>query len=659
MKQILLLAGLLLLSIFSKGQIAINELDSDSPGTDTKEFIELLTDAPNMSLDGYIVVLYNGSNNLSYETFDLAGYSSDANGLFVLGTSDISPTPNVVFDKADNVIQNGADAAAIYHAAASSFPNGTSPTTLNLIAALVYDTNDSDDEELLQGLNQTIQYNEGENGDKDNHSLQRKADGTYEAKEPTPGALNDGGGVELPTITISTTAAQYEEGASFDLVFTASETVTSDLMITFTLENGSFNSADFTGNLSVTIPTGTNSGFSTIALIDDTENEGDETLIVQIVNLDESYQALNSGYSVKVIDNDFTVSLFGTPVSPTYGQVSSTAPEGYYDNLNGLSGQALKDAITDLIANPSVVRAQTYGDIWDILKEADQNPANNNEVWLLYIETGRAKSEQQSSGSSVGKWNREHVYPQSRGGFSDGTPTYSDGIDVYMNTSSAIIDHGHSDAHSLRPADGTENTRRGNDDYGDATGLYSGPDLNSGSWKGDVARSLMFMALRYDALTLVSGNPDNTTVGAIGDLSYLLQWHATDQPDDYEMNRNNVIYTWQVNRNPFIDIPELVDYVFGDKQGDLFNLTLPINNPYQPLPGRVFPNPVTDQMNFSGVENGGVVSVYDYLGHLVFEKEYNEAPMSVSSLSPGIYIYRIKNKSGSSFYGKFLKKVAK
>ncbi len=655
MKHFLILASIILFSFFAKGQVVINELDSDTPSTDTKEFIELLTDIPNASLDGYIVVLYNGSNDLSYETFDLSGYSSDANGLFVLGTSGVSPTPNLVFDKADNVIQNGADAIAIYYAAAGSFPNGTAPTTLNLIDGLVYDTNDPDDEGLLQGLNQTIQYNEGENGDKDNHSLQRKPDGTYEAKEPTPSALNDGGGIELPTITMSTSETEYEEGESFDIVFTVSETVPSDLIISFTLENGNFDGTDYTGDLSVTIPTGTNSGFSTITLVDDTEDEGDEILIINIVNLDEAYQDFNSGYSVTVIDNDFVVSHFGTPVNPTYEYVSSTAPDGYYESIDGLSGHALKDAITDLIANSSTVRAQNYGDVWDILKDADQNPANNNEVWLLYSESGRAKSEQQSSGSSVGKWNREHIYAQSRGGFSDGTSTSADGIDVYMSTSSAIIDHGHSDAHALRPADATENSRRGNEDFGDAPDLYFGPDGNAGSWKGDVARSLMFMALRYDALTIVSGNPENTTVGAMGDVTYLLQWHEIDQPDDYEMNRNNVIYTWQLNRNPFIDIPELAKYVFGDNQGEIFNLTTTLNSPSQPVSVKLFINPDTGQIHFSGVEASSIVSLYNISGCLVLENEYNGAPMNASSLISGAYVYRVNAKSGTTFFGKFLK----
>lgn len=104
----------------------------------------------------------------------------------------------------------------------------------------------------------------------------------------------------------------------------------------------------------------------------------------------------------------------------------------------------------------------------------------------------------------------------------------------------------------------------------------------------------MFKALRHDALTLVPGNPDNTTVGAMGDITYLLQWHQADQLDDYEMKRNNVIYTWQINRNPFIDIPELVDYVFGDKQGDVFNVTTTLNTNKQSVSVKIFPNPVTE-----------------------------------------------------------------
>lgn len=657
MKHFLLLTSLFLLSVISKGQIVINEVDSDTPSTDTKEFIELLTDSPNMSLDGYIVVLFNGSGDVSYATIDLTGYSSDANGIFVLGNTLVTPTPSIIFN--DNFLQNGADAVAIFQAQASSFPNGTALTTTGLIDALVYDTSDADDTGLLQGLNQTVQYNENENGDKDNQSLQRKSGGTFEVKEPTPGALNGGGGVEKPTITISTPATEYEEGESFQILFTSSEAVTSDLNITFTLENGSFTSADFTGSLSVSITTGTTSASSSITLTDDTEDEGNEFPVVNIINLDEAYQAFNNGYTVKVVDNDFARSIYGTPLHPTYGQVSSTAPETYYDVIDGLSGQALKKAITDLIADPSVVRAQTYGDVWDILKEADQNPENNSEVWLIYSEIGRAKTDQQGSGTSVGKWNREHIYAQSRGGFTDGTSTSADGVDIYMTTGYSDLDHAHGDAHGIRPADSGENSSRGNEDYGDADGLYSGPSGNAGSWKGDVARSLMFMTLRYDGLTLVTENPDNTTVGSMGDLTNLLQWHTADKPDDYEMNRNNVLYTWQYNRNPFIDLPELVDYVFGTKQGEVFNLSTGINDIEGAVTCKIYPNPVVNQMHLSGAENGSIITIIDLTGRLVFEEVYSGAPINVSSLQSGVYVYRIVDRNGRTCMGKFIKQDGK
>ncbi len=96
--------------------------------------------------------------------------------------------------------------------------------------------------------------------------------------------------------------------------------------------------------------------------------------------------------------------------------------------------------------------------------------------------------------------------------------------------------------------------------------------------KAIVARSLFYMALRYNDLSLVEGNPDNTTVGSLGDLSYLLTWNKDDVPDDYEMHRNNVIYTWQHNRNPFIDLPNLADYVYGAKQDQVFDLSTDIDS---------------------------------------------------------------------------------
>ena len=131
--------------------IIINELDSDTVGTDNGEFVELFDGgAGNTALDGLVVVFYNGNNDLSYAAFDLAGHSTDANGYFTLGNAAV-PGVDLVFN--DGLLQNGADAVAIYFANSSAFPNNTPVTTSNLLDAVVYDTSDPDDPGLLTLVN--------------------------------------------------------------------------------------------------------------------------------------------------------------------------------------------------------------------------------------------------------------------------------------------------------------------------------------------------------------------------------------------------------------------------------------------------------------------------------------------------------------------------
>jgi len=196
MKKITLLLALFVASL-SYGQVVINELDADQTSTDTTEFIELLTDAPNQSLDGFIVVLFNGSNDLSYDTIDLTGFTSDADGFFIIGSDAVSGVDVAL--GAENTIQNGADAVAIYEDDAANFPEGTAVTMDNLVDALVYGTNDDDDMELLTGLGETVQYNEDANNNgADTESIQRAPDGTYCVGLPTLRDENIDCGVVCP-----------------------------------------------------------------------------------------------------------------------------------------------------------------------------------------------------------------------------------------------------------------------------------------------------------------------------------------------------------------------------------------------------------------------------------------------------------------------------
>jgi hypothetical protein len=169
--------------------IKIVEIDADQTSTDDMEFLEIRTASSSQSLDGYIVVFYNGSDNESYRTVDLSGYSSDANGYFIIG-SDLFPGADIILGP-DNTIQNGADAIAIYSAAAANFPDDTPVTSAGLIDAVVYGTSDDDDQELLAGLNQTIQWDENVNGMKDVESIQYDpSTGGFCAGTPTPRAAN-------------------------------------------------------------------------------------------------------------------------------------------------------------------------------------------------------------------------------------------------------------------------------------------------------------------------------------------------------------------------------------------------------------------------------------------------------------------------------------
>ncbi|MDQ1769197.1 DUF5018 domain-containing protein, partial [Labilibaculum euxinus] len=183
--------------------LLINELDCDQASTDTKEFVELYDGgAGNTSLDGYALVFYNGSNDLSYATYDLAGQTTNAQGFFVIGSTEVA---NVNLSPSGFSLQNGADAVALYKAPAADFPNNTAVTTENLVDFVAYDTDDADDPGLLAGIIEGGQINENASGDMVNHSIYRATDGEGGARNttafiagiPTPGKSNASTGTAI------------------------------------------------------------------------------------------------------------------------------------------------------------------------------------------------------------------------------------------------------------------------------------------------------------------------------------------------------------------------------------------------------------------------------------------------------------------------------
>jgi hypothetical protein len=632
------------ISVFSWSQVlVINELDCDNPSIDTEEFVEIKSQTPNFSTDGYVLVFFNGSTSggdSSYLTIDLTGFTTDSNGLLVIGSTGVSPYPQLLISL--SVIQNGADAVAIYQASPDDFPEETVATITNLIDVLLYDTSDSDDLTLIDIFNddpnfQDIQQiNEGSSGN--TNSIQRNNDGTYFSGTPTPRQLNDGSGIIFNAIEISVTESVYNEDDTFDITFTADANVSSDVDFTISLNNFGFNTSDYTGMLNLTIPNGQNSTSTTITLVDDTDNEGDEVLQIRFLDLVEPIVASNNRVEVRIVDNDFTVAAWGTPINPTTGIVQSTQTAGYYDNLDGLADLDLRQALQNIIADPTTVRAHTYADVIDILKEADQNPENSNEVWLVYSEEGRSKLDLQTGSNNTNKWNREHTFPRSRGGYFDiEEDEIADGINVFWTSKADSLRHGNSDAYALRAADASENSSRGNKHYGD----YSGPTGTLGSFKGDVARSVLYMEIRYNGLQIVNGFPalESPAAGDLGDLETLLDWHRNDPPDDFEMNRNNVVYNWQKNRNPFIDQPLLVEYIWGTNVGDTWFQSLSLEDNEQ-LEVSLYPNPTDGRLYVSGISPSLDLEVYSIQGKLL--KHYKAVDDYIDlELSSGLYLVKL------------------
>ncbi|WP_125778301.1 endonuclease [Antribacter gilvus] len=234
------------------------------------------------------------------------------------------------------------------------------------------------------------------------------------------------------------------------------------------------------------------------------------------------------------------------------GTTPPPEPSGYYSAASGRTGTALKSALHGIIDGHTGV---SYATVWTALRETDEDPNNPNNVIEFYSGTSISKT---LNGGDPDDWNREHTWAQSHGSF--GTAT-GPGTDL----------------HHLRPTDVTVNSTRSNKDFDNGgSAVYQCADCFTDSnsfepadaYKGDVARMLMYMAVRYEG---DDGWPnlelnDSTTNGSVplhGRISVLLAWHAADPVSAAERRRNEVIYTdWQGNRNPFIDHPEYAEMIW-------------------------------------------------------------------------------------------------
>ena len=352
----------------------------------------------------------------------------------------------------------------------------------------------------------------------------------------------------------------------------------------------------------------------------------------------------------------FSQSNFGPPSNPTYAVVQTNIPQGYYDQANNLSSDELKEALHQIISNHVIFPYTSNStDTWDILQQSDQDPNENNNMILVY--TGRSQEKgyrdgsgnysqyENGNGTQSNSWNREHIWPKSHG-FPDED------------------DNAYTDVHNLKPCDRSVNSSRGTKDFDFGGNQHSEASdclTDSDSWeppdyvKGDIARILFYMVVRYDPgvdhenntfdLELVDYTTPNNTEPILGKLSSLLDWHLSDPVDDFEINRNEIIFGFQQNRNPFIDHPNLVNYLWGDNVGLVWNdnLTLPENEIIKTI---VYPNPSSGVINFSFDMQNEIIEIFNLNGQNIFNKMIDNSNSVELDLPSGIYFLRSNTKSG-------------
>ncbi len=241
----------------------------------------------------------------------------------------------------------------------------------------------------------------------------------------------------------------------------------------------------------------------------------------------------------------------------------SAIPDGYYDNASGLSGAKLKAALHGIIDGHTVL-SYTPG-VWNAYQTTDLKP--NGKIWDIYSSYEYTWGTDQNSGSTPGSegidYNREHSWPQ--GFFNKATPMVTDLFhvypsDTYVNRKRSNYPFGEVVSASFTSSNGSK--------LGTAISSlgYSGTVFEpADEYKGDLARSYFYMSTRYYN---EDGSWNNWEMADGVELkewaiTMLLQWHNEDSVSTKEINRNNAIYALQHNRNPFIDHPEYVSYIFG------------------------------------------------------------------------------------------------
>lgn len=303
---------------------------------------------------------------------------------------------------------------------------------------------------------------------------------------------------------------------------------------------------------------------------------------------------------------------------------------GLYNGTEGLFGNELRSKLHEITKNHHCL---SYYYSKYVLLESDADPAFPGNVILVY--TGRSQNGL-DYGTGGNQIQREHVWAKSHGDFNEVLPMFSD-------------------IHNLKPADASVNSSRSNLDFDN--GGYTHPEAtgckyDDDSWeprdqvKGDIARIIFYMDARYEGGTgeidlKVKDAVDNYPNPWHGKLSALLQWNIQDPPDAFERNRNNVIASYQGNRNPFIDNPDFANLIWGNAQPSSLQIGNIAANPVRPLDL----DEITVSCSVENIQTSAAVKLfwgngYDYLeNELTMQKAGDSFSATIPPQPAGSTVY--------------------
>ncbi len=246
-------------------------------------------------------------------------------------------------------------------------------------------------------------------------------------------------------------------------------------------------------------------------------------------------------FTYTICDNDQPEATCDTAtvIVNVYGAVSFNIPpelQAYYTNFAVTENEEINYTFVSDFTSDKHTTLLSYGQRHEYLYDADEDLDNPDNVILMYSGESRYWEEYWSDWNEYypQTFNTEHIFPQSK-----------------LSSELAV-----SDMHHLRVADSDINSLRLNYPYVDGSGEYGLVTEETfypgDEWKGDVARMIMYLNIRY-----------GENFDLVGGLELFLKWNVEDPVSAFEIQRNNVIEGAQGNRNPFIDNPYLATLIWG------------------------------------------------------------------------------------------------